>query len=251
MFVRWDGQARDEEKYLEARRLREEDALPFKQIASQLDVSVSTAFLWTKDIVLDPESIDRNLYGPTGPLNREHVAARVATWRKKNRERRLSYQEAGRARARQGDSHHMAGCMLYWAEGSKERNAAKLCNSDVHMMRYFRRFLTACFDVPPEKLKLRLHVYLGNGLSIEEIEDYWLAELELSRSALRKHSINPLPTSSSGMKKNRLPFGVATLTVNSTEIVQHIFGAIQEYAGFDEPRWLDCDPVSSEEAASN
>jgi hypothetical protein len=30
--------------------------------------------------------------------------------------------------------------------------------------------------------------------------------------------------------------------VYSTAIVQHIYGAIQEYGGFDEPRWLDCAP---------
>jgi hypothetical protein len=27
--------------------------------------------------------------------------------------------------------------------------------------------------------------------------------------------------------------------MKSTRIVQHIYGAIQEYAGFEEPRWLD------------
>ena len=52
-------------------------------------------------------------------------------------------------------------------------------------------------------------------------------------------NINPLPTSSSGLKKNRLPYGVCTLNVHSTELVQHIYGATQEYAGFEEPRWLD------------
>jgi hypothetical protein len=30
--------------------------------------------------------------------------------------------------------------------------------------------------------------------------------------------------------------------LKSTHLVQHIYGAIQEYAGFDEPRWLDGPP---------
>ena len=30
------------------------------------------------------------------------------------------------------------------------------------------------------------------------------------------------------------------LSVYKTSVVQHVYGAIQEYAGFDEPRWLDC-----------
>ena len=32
------------------------------------------------------------------------------------------------------------------------------------------------------------------------------------------------------------------LRLHSTRVVQHIFGAIQEYGGFDEPRWLDGPP---------
>jgi hypothetical protein len=75
---------------------------------------------------------------------------------------------------------------------------------------------------------------------IEEIEGRWLNALDLPRSTLTKHTINALPTSSSGRKKNRLPYGVCTLTVTrSTHLVQHIYGAIQEYIGSDEPRWLD------------
>ena len=40
-------------------------------------------------------------------------------------------------------------------------------------------------------------------------------------------------------KLSLLPYGVGTLSCCSTAIVQHIYGAIQEYAGFEEPRWLD------------
>ena len=39
--------------------------------------------------------------------------------------------------------------------------------------------------------------------------------------------------------RNKLPYGVCTLKVHSTQAVQHIYGAIQEYAGFDQPAWLD------------
>ena len=106
------------------------------------------------------------------------------------------------------------------------------------MVAYFRKFLTECFEIEESRFAFSLHVYLGNGSGIEEIEDHWLAALRLPRSCLRKHSINPLPTSSSGMKRDRLPYGVGTLAYCSTEIVQHIYGAIQEYAGFEEPRWL-------------
>jgi hypothetical protein len=36
-----------------------------------------------------------------------------------------------------------------------------------------------------------------------------------------------------------LPYGTCALIVNSTEIVQTIYGSIQELGGFDRPAWLD------------
>ena len=130
--------------------------------------------------------------------------------------------------------------MLYWAEGAKDRNQLTLANSDLNMVRFFKDFLVDCFGLGPDAFTMKLNVYLGNGLSIEEIEDHWLSSLELPRSCLRKHVVDHFPTSSSGRKANRLPYGVCSLSaLRSTPLVQHIFGAIQEYAGFDEPRWLD------------
>jgi hypothetical protein len=32
---------------------------------------------------------------------------------------------------------------------------------------------------------------------------------------------------------------VATVSIPRTELVQHIYGAIQEYAGFENHTWLD------------
>jgi hypothetical protein len=205
--------------------------MPMKRIAARVGVSLSTVSLWVRDIELDPIHRERN--------RRQEYARRATTWRDLNRSRRRAYQREGRKRAREGDPIHQAGCMLYWAEGSKNRNAAIFSNSDPQMVRFFRRFLTECLDLPPERLALRLNVYTGNGLSIEEIEAYWLQALGLPPSCLRKHALNHLPTSSSGKKPNKLPYGVCTLAVYDTRIAQHIYGAIQEYAGFDAPQWLD------------
>lgn len=202
-----------------------------KQIAARLGVSPGSVHLWTADIAITPEQRDRNL--------RQSRALSVETWRRKNRGRRLAYQLEGRARAREGDPLHRAGCMLYWAEGSKERNTVLLVNSDPNLVRYFARFLRGCFEFPTERLRVSLNVYLTNGLTIRQIEDRWLEILELPRTCLRKHTVDYLPSSSSGQKRNKLPYGVCRLALSSTRIVQHIYGAIQEYGGFEEPRWLD------------
>jgi hypothetical protein len=238
MFV-GTGTPRKPEKRADARRLRLKGE-PIKRIATELSVSPSSVHWWTKDIELTPEQRVRNLRGPLGPQNPERVARRAAAWAEVCRQRRRESQTDGRRRARQGDPIHQAGCMLYWAEGAKARNVLMFANSDVHMVAFFCRFLRHSFDLPDERFTLRLNVYTGNGSSISEIEQYWLTALELPRSCLRGHTLNHKPTSSSGMKSNKLPYGVCAVRIlRSTHLVQHIYGGIQEYGGFDEPRWLD------------
>jgi hypothetical protein len=244
MFV-GTGKPRKPKERAEARALREQ-GMSYKRIADALSISPSSAFNWTKDILLTPEQVRQNLYGPRGPQSPEHIARHVSSWRKKNRLRRARYQAEGRAACWDADPLHLAGCLLYWAEGSKARNCVTFCNSEVAMVRFFKTFLTESFGLTSEDFTVRLNVYLRNGMELREIEDFWLDQLGLPRTCLRKHSINHFPTSSSGKKTNRLPYGVCSLRVlRSTKIVQHIYGAIQEYAGFVEPSWLDGPPKKS------
>jgi hypothetical protein len=237
--------AKPEERAI-ARELRDAGE-PYKRIAARLGVSVNSADRWTRDIELTHEQKKRNQKGPRGPQNPLHVARRAEAWRRLHRVRRRSYQEQGRRRARQRDPLHMAGCMLYWAEGSKQRNTLTFANSDVEMVRFFVLFLKVGLGVQPDHCRVRLNVYTNNGLPLKEIERHWLRALELPRSCIRGHSLNHYPTSTSGKRQRKLPYGVCSLTVaRSTHLVQHIYGAIQEYAGFEEPRWLDGPPRKSQ-----
>jgi hypothetical protein len=95
--------------------------------------------------------------------------------------------------------------MLYWAEGSKNRNTVIFANSDPVMMEVFARFLRECFSLTPEDLTFTLNVYTNNGMSIDEVELFWMELLGLSRRSARKHVVNHFPTSSSGKRTRKLP----------------------------------------------
>ncbi len=236
------------EERKEARRLRSTEGMPLKRIAARLGVSPASVHTWTKDIVLSEAERQRNLKGPGGPQNPEYIAKRIAAWKQAARQKRRDAQDSGRAKARELDPLHLAGCMLYWAEGAKQRNVMKLCNSDPHMVSFFARFLRESLRVSNDRLRCSLNVYTNNGLAIEEIEAHWLEMLQLQRSCLRGHQLNHYPTSSSG-RHRRLPYGVCTLSVaRSTYELQHVYGAIQEYGRFDEPRWLDGPPRKEPES---
>ena len=140
--------------------------------------------------------------------------------------------------ARSGNALHEAGCMLYWAERSKDRNSVHFVNSDVHMIRFFMRLLAECFGVTGERYCFSVNCYVNDdGLTLEAIETHWLESLELPRACLRKAIVNN-PSPASKRQKRNLPYGTGRLMLHSTAVVQSIYGAIQEYAGFDEPAWL-------------
>jgi transcriptional regulator with XRE-family HTH domain len=198
-------------------------------IAGEVGIAKSTASLWVCDIPLTPDQVGR-LYAMS---DRQRAGNRARS--RLALEARMDAQELGRMIARIDDPLHQAGCMLYWAEGSKSRNALAFVNSDVDMMRFFLRFMRL-LDVPDDRIKLSVNVHLGNGLSVREIEEWWLEQLDLPPSCLRKATVNRTSSASKAVRKP-LIHGTARITVNSTRLVQSIYGAIQEYAGIERPEW--------------
>ncbi|HET8895443.1 MAG TPA: hypothetical protein VFM96_15245 [Gaiellaceae bacterium] len=129
--------------------------------------------------------------------------------------------------------------MLYWAEGAKARNTVKITNSDPEVLVYFVRFLREQFDVADHRMSVYCNLFADHLERQREIEDYWLARLDLPPDCLRKSMVNVYSKYSEKKRIGRLPFGTCALCVNSTQIVQTIYGSIQEYGGFERPEWLD------------
>jgi predicted transcriptional regulator len=217
----------------QARQLRS-DGMSVKDIAMMLGVTKSSVSVWVRDITLTDEQIAalRDKY--------HHYEARIRGSQanyQKGLQQRITYQQEGRAKARENDPLHLAGCMLYWAEGAKSRDSLKFVNSDPHMLQFYVKFLCEALLVIDVEIVIRINCYTNNGLTVEQIEDYWLDTLRLPRGCLRKTTVNNQPISSK-QRGRRLIYGVCALTVYQTRLVQHVLGAIQEYTGIDKPEWL-------------
>ena len=140
---------------------------------------------------------------------------------------------------RRADSLYIAGVMLYWAEGDKSsRNAARISNSDPEVLKLFMRFLRECLDVADEQISVTCHLFADHLDRQRAIEQFWLDALELPRTRLCKSIVNVYSKYSQKKRQNKLPYGTTRVTVHSPRVVQSIFGAIQEYAGFERPEWL-------------
>lgn len=214
--------------------MRREEGLAIKVIAAALSVSPSSVSRWVRDIELTEAQLEK-LRAANPILNGQ----RIGTERSSTiaRGRRQAAQAHGRALAGDGDPLHRAGCMLYWAEGARNRNQVVFTNADVEMLSFFRGFLRRCYGVTDERVAMTVNVHLGNGLTLHEIEAWWLRRLRLPRSSLRTTIVNRVSRASQ-RKRRTLPYGTVRLSVSSTFVVQSIYGAIQAYAGIDRPAWL-------------
>lgn len=147
---------------------------------------------------------------------------------------REQHQQIGREKAREGSQLHLIGCMLYWGEGAKKRNALYFANADPNMLVIFQRFLREELQVTIEEMRIQIHCHATEKERVHEIKKYWLNLLRLPSAALHKTQIKV----SSEQRHNHLTNGVCALRVHSTRLVMHIFGAIQEYGSFNNPDWL-------------
>jgi len=185
------------------------NGLSGQEIANLLQVSIGSVYKWTRD-----------------PNHPESVKART---------RRLGYQAEGRKGAQQGTPLHRMGSLLYWAEGTKACNGVHFGNTDASMMTLFIKFLRTELLVKDEKIKLYIQVHTTDLIETKLIENHWLDTLALPPSALKK---THLKKGNHERKHKTYENGFCVIYVNDTRLVQHIYGAIQEYGGFDNPEWL-------------
>jgi transcriptional regulator with XRE-family HTH domain len=212
-----------------ARALRREHGIPVRRLAEMVGVSRSSISLWVRDIELAPAQV--------AALRRAAVAG-AAKNAARAQARRRGFQVEGRSHARAGDLLHVAGCMLFWAEGSRTRNSVQFTNSDPGMVAFFLRFLRECYQVPNDRVRVACNLFADHISRQHEIEQHWLDVIGLPRTALTKSMVNKYSKHSQKKRRNKLPYGTCRLTVYDTRLVQQIYGAIQEYAGVDREEWV-------------
>ena len=228
--------ARKPKQKAEARRLRKQEGLSLDKISEKVGVAKSTVSLWVRDINLtgyQKVNLKRNIIN----TSKQNAKKTKEEFKRLRRE----YQNQGRRKAKEKDWLHTVGCMLYWAEGYKSQNRSTIsfANSDPCMLKLFIEFLQERLGVKKEKICLKIKCYTNNGISLEEIKEYWIRTLGLSKSSLRGVQVNALPKSSKKKRGNILPYGTCYLQIFDVQLTQHIFGAIQEYGKIEGENWLD------------
>ena len=217
------------EQYELARELRQQ-GFSLSEIAKQVGVAKSTISGWVRDIELTDNQkahLKDIQYANTFMLGAQANHEKAL-------EKRKAQQEVGKEKAKQGSQLHLMGCMLYWAEGAKDRNYVHFTNSDPNMMKLFMRFLREELFINDDAVVIYIHCHTQDEIEQARIAAYWLDLLLLKPANLRK----VLYKRGSNSRNNILENGICAVRIYSTELAMHIFGAIQEYGQFDNPDWL-------------
>jgi hypothetical protein len=106
------------------------------------------------------------------------------------------------------------------------------------MVRTFVDFLRSYCDLADELIRLTCHLYADHAERQREIEQFWLDVSRLPEASLCRSVVNVYSKYSARKRVNMLPYGTCRVVVNRTSVVQSIYGAIQEYGGFERPAWL-------------
>jgi len=217
-----------------ARRLRREEGASINEIARRTGAAKSSISRWVRDIELTEEQRESlRIAAYSGHVKGRTIHAQL------RREARMMAQEDGRMRAQQGDGLFTAGCMLYWAEGSKERNRVEFTNSDPQMVGFFVRFLKTYWNLRDEDIRITCNLFADHIDRQRAIEQFWLDTATLPRESLRRSTVNVYSKYSKKKRKNRLPYGTCRVIVSKTRVVQAIYGGIQALAGFTRDSWLE------------
>lgn len=219
------------EERKKARQLRRE-GWGIVEIARELDVDKDTVSRWCRDLELT--LAQRNSLIQSDPYweNRQKGAD---SNKFNSLEKREKQQEQGRQEAQSGNILHLMGCMLYWGEGAKERNQIRFTNTDPNMIILFMRFLREEMGVSNDLISLRIMLHSEDEKEQQRIRKYWLNLLELSEN----HKASIQVKNGTDSRSTRYEYGICSINVYRTDVVQRIFGAIQEYIGFERREWVE------------
>lgn len=78
----------------------------------------------------------------------------------------------------------LAGIMLYWAEGSKEKlyrtgSRVQLTNMDPHMIRFFLRWLKDVCKIEKENVNFEIYIHKTHRHRVGEIIKFWSENVEI------------------------------------------------------------------------
>ena len=204
----------------EATKLRLQGA-SYSQIKSQLGVSKSTLSGWLKKYPLPPERI-REL--------RDFSEQRIENFRNTMRIKRETRQNLVYQKEKEyllplsKKELYLTGLFLYWGEGNKTTPYSTiLSNSNPLMIKFFVYWLTNIFEVPTNKMRIKIHLY--QDMDEQKEIKFWSNLTKISIKQFNKSYIKK--TTLAGLTYKGFNHGTCNIMVHNRDIAEKVFLGIR------------------------
>lgn len=192
------------------------------EIAKSLNVAKSSVSYWVRDIKLSSsqlKTLNKNGHS-IGAIEKRRVARIGNT---KLRRELIMKEAVAETKHLQTDPLWCIGVSLYWGEGGKTQQTARLSNSDPIVikiiMQFFRQFGSASED------SFRAHVHTFSHKNASEAVAYWSKISGIPKNRFYKTYIKQ--SSASKMKRETLPYGTVQVYFHDSPFFFRLMGWIQ------------------------
>ncbi len=190
--------------------------LSYSQIKEKLGIGKGTLSEWLSDMPLSEKRIKEL---------RDFSPQRIERYRntmqnKRNLQHDLVYKGIkDKLKSLSDRDLLISGFFLYWGEGSKTKSySVALTNTNPKMLVFFIRWLEF-FNVPREKLRVKLHLY--SDMKVKEQISFWSKTLDIPTSQFRNSYIKESKFSSISYK-NGFGHGTCSVIVEDKSIASQI-----------------------------
>jgi hypothetical protein len=201
------GKVEEQEK---ARLLRAENRT-LQEIADILGVSKSSVSLWVRDMDVEIRRKQPVVRRPN--VLHERKLAEIAE---------CDALAVDRLRILSDEAFLAAGIALYAGEGGKRDRSVKFANSDPGMVRFFCAWLRRFFEI--DESRLRVRVYLHEGLDIEEAHEFWS---QVTAVPVAQFNKSYRAKADSSIRHNKHKFGCAYVDYHCSRTHREIMGLIR------------------------
>jgi hypothetical protein len=194
-----------------ARSLRA-GGLTLLDIANTLGVAKSSVSLWVRDVPFEPRARRASVNRRPHP---QHVAklAEIAE---------CDDRGSQRIGALSDQAFLAAGAALYAGEGAKRDGKVSFANTNTEMMAFFCAWLRRFFEI--DESRLRVRVYLHEGLDLDAAEESWSAVTGVPRSQFnRPYRATPDPS----IRLNKHEYGCGYLDYHCSRTHREIMGLVR------------------------
>ncbi len=212
---------------IQARKLREK-GVSVRDISKELHVSKGSASIWTRDIILSIDQLEklRKNMLKGGELGRVKGALvqknrRLATIDRCNKEGINTIAVLSKR------EFLMAGLALYWAEGAKTNGKLSFCNSDPNLIKFMIGWLKNNFNIETERLSLHVGINEVHRGRDEVVKKYWSELTGIPLNQFRKTSFKNFSVHKVYKNHNEHYGTLVVLVLKPGELYYKILGLIK------------------------